>query len=265
MPVEKNVMFAAAIAAVLLFIIIAAAPAFCEDGSPRLVLPKTVIDLGFSFQGEKTKLMGEFIIRNDGTAPLNIKEIRPSCGCTVVEPESKVVHPGSETTVTVSVDTSDKLGKLKKSVFIKTDDPGMPDAKVDVLIEVRMKDHTTMNPGQTLFKGNCAECHAKPAEGKSGEPLFEAACAMCHGHYGLGGLNAPGINDLGWLDKNDSSYIKKAITKGKPGTSMPGFGAPHGGPLDDSQIDSLVELIQWWKEGFVFKTNEERHGRINRH
>jgi hypothetical protein len=30
---------------------------------------------------------------------------------------------------------------------------------------------------QVVFKNDCAECHAKPAIGKTGQPLYEAACA----------------------------------------------------------------------------------------
>lgn len=255
----KNVILAAVIAAILLFF--TTAPAFCNDDGPRLVLPKTVIDLGTSFQGEKAS--GSFTIRNEGTLPLNIKEIKPSCGCTVAEPESKIVMSGGEVKVSIEVDTTGKVGKITKSVLIRTDDPQRHEAKVEVLTEVRIREHINRTQDQTIFKGKCAECHARPGDAKSGEPLFEAVCAMCHGHYGLGGANAHRINDLVWLEKNDSSYIKKVIRAGKPGTSMPGFGISQGGTLDDSQINSLVELMQWWKEGFVFKTNEERHGRAN--
>ncbi|MFM1941356.1 MAG: hypothetical protein RI897_338, partial [Verrucomicrobiota bacterium] len=33
---------------------------------------------------------------------------------------------------------------------------------------------------QAVFRGDCARCHATPAEGKMGRELFQAVCAVCH-------------------------------------------------------------------------------------
>lgn len=250
----------AMIPAAMLFLAMAV-PAECRDAGPRLVLPRTVIDLGVSFQGEKAT--GSFLIRNDGAAPLNIREIKPSCGCTVADLEKNTVIPGGEVKVGIAIDTSGKTGKVKKNVVIRTDDPGNPEATVDILTEVRIKEHMSWKKDRTLFTGDCARCHAAPAQGKTGEPLFEAVCAMCHGHYGLGG-SAPRINGLKFLEAHDDAYVKKIITGGKHGTSMPGFSKEYGGPLDETQVDSIVGLIRWWENGFVFKSNEERHKHVNR-
>lgn len=130
------------------------------------------------------------------------------------------------------------------------------------LVLPAIKEHVSRKQNQTIFNGDCARCHAAPAQGKTGEPLFEAVCAMCHGHYGLGGT-APRINDLKFLETHGDAYIKKIITEGKEGTSMQGFSKERGGPLDEGQLDSLAVLIRWWTEGFVFKANEERHKHMN--
>ncbi len=249
------------ILAALLFLALAV-KASCQDGSasPRLSLPQGAVDLGVSFQGEKAT--GSFLVRNDGSAPLSIIEIKPSCGCTVAEPESKTVMPGKDVKVGIEIDTSGKIGKVKKNVTIRTDDPRKPEAMVEVVTEVRIREHLSWKKDQTLFNGDCARCHAAPAQGKTGEPLFEAVCAMCHGHYGLGGI-AQRINDLKFLEAHDDAYIEKIISSGKQGTSMPGFSKEYGGPLEEGQVNSLTGLIRWWKEGFVFKSNEERHKHLN--
>ena len=41
----------------------------------------------------------------------------------------------------------------------------------------------------------------------------------------------------------DSDYWHNWVTHGKPGSLMPGFTAREGGPLNDKQIDSLVEFL----------------------
>jgi len=41
----------------------------------------------------------------------------------------------------------------------------------------------------------------------------------------------------------DPEYWRRWVTVGKPGTLMPGFAATEGGPLDEPQINSLVEYL----------------------
>ena len=231
-----------------------------DNALPEISLPKTVIDLGRTFQGEKAS--GNFIIRNSGAAPLKLIEIKPSCGCTVAEPATKAVEPGGEVAVSVQVDTAGKVGRVRKGVEITTNDPVTPVTSVEILVDVILPEHVDMKNGR-LFKGDCARCHAVPAGGLEGEPLFEAVCAFCHGHYGLGRSSASAdsalrINSLDYLETHKDDYIRGIIKEGKQQTSMPGFGKAAGGPLSKDQINSLVKLIRWWQEGFVFKKNEER-------
>ncbi len=255
---KKDICGIAAI--VNIFILLSSSIAFCGDTGrrvPVLDLPEKVVDLGKAVQGERAS--GGFVIRNHGSAPLKILDIKPSCGCTVAELPAKEIKPGGEVRVDVKVDTSGKVGKIRKSVRISTNDPVTPVTTVEILVDVILPEHVDMKNGR-LFKGACAGCHADPAKGLTGEGLFEAVCAFCHGHYGLGGV-AKRINSLEYLESHSDGYIKDVIMQGKSRTSMPGFWKEAGGPLSEEQIDSLVKLIRWWEEGFVFKRNEERSRR----
>ncbi len=222
------------------------------DAVPRVHIPQRIVDLGISPPGLKPS--GKFIIGNTGSAHLNIIELKPSCGCTVAEPETKTIAPGDEVVVAVTIDPRGKGGSYLKTVTVETDDPEEPVVEVVITGEVSITEHGETLERSVIFTGKCASCHAEPASGKKGEPLFEAVCAMCHGHYGLGGPAAR-INDLKFLESNDDSYIRATIENGVPGTSMPAFAEDAGGPLDAAQIDSLVELIRWWEQGYVFKDN----------
>ncbi|MBI5235589.1 MAG: DUF1573 domain-containing protein [Deltaproteobacteria bacterium] len=226
------------------------------NGKPRITVPTGAIDLGASYQGEKAS--GKITIGNAGDKTLNIIKLTPSCGCTVAELTIKTIEHGKEIAVPVSIDTTGKIGLIRKTIEIQSDDPERPKLTVELQTVVSIREHSTMTMSKTLFQGDCAGCHALPGKDKTGETLFEAVCAVCHGHYGLGGTIR--MNDLNWLEAHDDAYLKKIIADGKAGTSMPGFSIESGGPLNKEQIDSLVELMRWWREGFIFKQNAQRHG-----
>lgn len=227
-----------------------------EAAAPRLTLPSKSIDLGVSSPGDKPS--GFFMLRNTGSAPLNIIEIKPSCGCTVARLDKKVIKPGGSVKVMVAIDTGGKTGRYAKTIKIKTDDPLTPEAVVEITGTVIIEEHGKGVDASVIFSAGCAACHAKPAEGKLGEPLFEAVCSMCHGHYGLGG-SAPRINALQFVENNTDKYIRQVIEQGVKDTSMPGFTASKGGPLNEEQVNSLINIIRWWEHGYVFKENEKKH------
>ncbi|HHL39002.1 MAG TPA: DUF1573 domain-containing protein [Deltaproteobacteria bacterium] len=228
------------------------------DAVPRVHIPQRTVELGRSQPGVKPT--GSFTIGNTGSARLNIIELKPSCGCTVAEPETKTIAPGEEVEVTVTIDPRGKAGGYRKTVTVRTDDPEEPVVEVVVTGEVAITEHGEAPDRSAIFTGKCAACHAEPASGKEGEPLFEAVCALCHGHYGLGGPAAARINDLDFVENHDDSYIRTVIADGVSGTSMPAFAKEAGGPLDTGQIESLVELIRWWEEGYVFRDNRNYIG-----
>jgi hypothetical protein len=60
---------------------------------------------------------GVFIVKNTGDAPLVIKDISASCGCTVPEWDKKPVKPGDWTEIKVKV-TPDGAGYFRKTVTV---------------------------------------------------------------------------------------------------------------------------------------------------
>lgn len=93
------------------------------EGSPRLAVPERVLDFGTVAQGEE--IGADFTITNEGDAALQVKTVRPTCGCTVVDyPRS--IEPGESGVIKAKVDTTEFAGPISKSMLLMTDDPESP-------------------------------------------------------------------------------------------------------------------------------------------
>ena len=69
--------------------------------------------------------------------------------------------------------------------------------------------------------------------------LFRTNCSGCHGAEGKGGA-ALSIADPVYLAIADDSILRKIVTNGIGGTSMPAFARSAGGTLTENQVDILV-------------------------
>ena len=113
---------AVALAAALPAPLLAQAKA-AEASGPKLVIPEDKKDVGQVAKGEPIKHV--FILKNTGTADLHITDVKPSCGCTVPEFD-KVIKPGAEGKITLTVDTKNFSGPISKTALVITDDPAVP-------------------------------------------------------------------------------------------------------------------------------------------
>lgn len=104
---------------------------------------------------------------------------------------------------------------------------------------------------------------AGPAHG------FQANCAQCHGVNAQGGVRknfiapgskpdakgvdypVPSLNDVfirqivtsKKTPKDAYNFIYETISKGRPGTPMPTWGLGYGGPMNDQQIEDVINFI----------------------
>jgi cytochrome c553 len=196
-----------------------------------------------------------FSLTNVSSENVVISNVTTSCGCTVAKLPKKpwIIDPKESGRIDVEVDVRGKTGTLTKQVNIISPTAarllnvsvtipngyfggGMTPAMGDRL---RNQEATEVNR-QSIFRENCASCHLIPAFGKSGANLYQAACAICHDSP----HRATMVPDLHHLNKEtNADYWREWITNGKEGTLMPAFAATQGGPLDDEQINSLVEYM----------------------
>lgn len=86
--------------------------------------------------------------------------------------------------------------------------------------------------------------------GSEFQSLFASNCSGCHGAAGRGGASQP-LNDPLYLSIAPQDEIRRTITYGRPGTSMPAFAQAQGGPLSSAQIDLIVSGIEhnWRRSG----------------
>jgi Protein of unknown function (DUF1573) len=115
-------------------ILLAAAFALADAGKPKAVAAEPIKDMGVVPKGEK--VTHDFVIRNDGNAPLEITEVRPACGCTVADFDKKIA-PGQSGKVHVVVDTETFSGAIAKGVTAFTNDTDTPQIELTVRAEVQ--------------------------------------------------------------------------------------------------------------------------------
>lgn len=213
-----------------------------------------------------SKVKTGFLIYNIGGKHLRISGVDTSCGCTVADVSKKVIAPGDFTRLEVELDTSIKLGKVRKKIVVHSNDPKRPELALFVVGDVLPKpmeghDQIMLQPKNklVLFEGKCATCHVDAGKGKSGKALFLADCAMCHGVHATGNPAAAGPSLLGgdYEDEAYRSHIRSVIADGSPNSpQMPPFSKKHGGPLNDDEIDSLVGFLK-------FQSMQQKMGLLN--
>src|SRR5258708_3821242 len=97
-----------------------------------------------------------------------------------------------------------------------------------------------------LVTTGCArhvEEYTRPEEITEFKTLFSQNCSGCHGAEGRNGAAQP-LSDPLYQHLVNRDRLRKVITEGIRGTSMPGFSKPAGGFLTDKQIGILVDGMQ---------------------
>ncbi|MFM7468093.1 MAG: DUF1573 domain-containing protein [Vampirovibrionales bacterium] len=203
-----------------------------------------------------SKATAHFLLQNVGGKPLGIRKVEPSCGCTAAVPEKTSLAPGEVTPLRITLDTTNKLGDVKKTIDIWATKAKNPLTTITLLAHVEApamaKTHHGMVKSKdrlALFKGECATCHVQKGVGKVGEALFVADCAMCHGIGAKGTFAAPGLRASDrretWDSATYAKHLKEVTTHGSQyNPAMPPFGKQHGGPLTEDDIASLVQYLK---------------------
>jgi hypothetical protein len=91
------------------------------ENAPVFKVASTTVDIGTMAQGTSKDV--EFKYKNEGKRDLNIRLVKPSCGCTAVQQGSMVIKPGQESSIKASFNSSGYSGKVTKAIYVYTDDP----------------------------------------------------------------------------------------------------------------------------------------------
>jgi mono/diheme cytochrome c family protein len=104
------------------------------------------------------------------------------------------------------------------------------------------------------------------AQAKPGAHGFQAGCARCHGTYAGGGVvpqfkasatadpvdvRAPSLAEVfkrqiveqKKTPREAYRFVYETIAQGRPGTPMPTWGLGYGGPMNDQQIEDVINFL----------------------
>ena len=101
---------------------------------PRLAISESEWDYGQVKPNEKYTHI--FTIRNEGDEELIIERVRASCGCIKTSLSSKNIQPGKSAEFKTIFDTTGYDGKVKKEVYITSNDPREPNRAISLFLEV---------------------------------------------------------------------------------------------------------------------------------
>lgn len=94
-----------------------------------------------------------------------------------------------------------------------------------------------------------AEYGTKAEEHQQARGIYAGHCAMCHGDTGEGYKSdyANALSNQDFLTTVSDQFLWSAIARGRPRTAMAAHLERYGGPLDEMEIDLLVNLIRSWQ------------------
>ncbi|MBN2431896.1 MAG: DUF1573 domain-containing protein [Acidobacteria bacterium] len=108
--------------------------AFAAGEPPRIEFDQTFIDLG-SFTIGATREFS-FHFRNQGGSPLEITDIKATCGCTVTRLSDTRILPGGGADLHVTYTAPNQREIAFKYLFVHSNDPDNPKVKLTVRAEV---------------------------------------------------------------------------------------------------------------------------------
>jgi len=112
---------------------------YCQD-VPEISIPEAIWDIGTLKLNEEAT--HSFKITNTGSQPLEITQLRSSCGCLQVEITSNIIQPNESAEIKAIFKEDQRLGDVIKTIYIDSNDPGTPRTTIKVKANL-VKDEST--------------------------------------------------------------------------------------------------------------------------
>lgn len=103
-------------------------------GVPRIEFNE--LEYNFGIVSQDTELKHLFTFRNTGNSALQIRNIKPSCGCTGVLLKEKKIPAGGTGDLEVTFNTGTYEGLTKKTVYVYTNDKKNTEIKLTVAADI---------------------------------------------------------------------------------------------------------------------------------
>jgi hypothetical protein len=227
-------------------------PGATAAGTPKAEVAEPTYNFGTALSGPP--LNHVFMIKNVGNAPLEIKNVTSSCGCTAAKPSKTILAPGEVSTVAAAVDTRFEQGHSLSVVTLSTNDPA--NASLQLKLEGVIKPQVVAQPMDVDF-GSVHRGSAAVRDVVISDTIGTAGFAMKS-------------------VKNDSPYIKvteASRTDGKPGALLHVTLSPSmpPGPISDtlrietSRAPLRVAILGVVTGDLVVKPNQVSFGILPHH
>jgi mono/diheme cytochrome c family protein len=147
--------------------------------------------------------------------------------------------------------------KTPMPAFVRDKGGPLTAAQVKALAEGIKKQWGSTRPEAKSLPPYLAPAGAQRANKDQGARVFARACAGCHGNQGRGGRLMPGIgaiNNQAFLALISDQALRRYAITGRPDLGMPAFDGDSGRPpefrpLSSPEIDDLVALLAYWRQG----------------
>jgi len=125
--------------------------------APRIQLSSQEWNFGVAWQGQPLEEVIE--VKNVGNAPLEILDVKSSCGCTVPTRPKSPLAPGASDVMKIKYDAAKRVGKANQTVTLVTNDPTQSNVVIKLLGEV--KPAYEMDPKEGLLFGQLYQSSAE--------------------------------------------------------------------------------------------------------
>ncbi len=113
----------------------------CVSYQPSIILEEDQLNLGDVINGEI--LTFELTVSNQGNSPLEVESVSTSCGCTTATLEPMTIQPGEKGILHIEFDSGahgpELTGELVRQIFIVSNDPNIPEAKIEFVANILPK------------------------------------------------------------------------------------------------------------------------------
>ena len=107
-----------------------------REQAPKLKFEETTYDFGSLKRNSVANT--EFIFTNTGKQNLNIRALKPNCGCTISKMEKYDYAPGESGSISVQFNSTGRRGNQQKSIIVFSNDPSAPTQRL--IIKAKVED-----------------------------------------------------------------------------------------------------------------------------
>ena len=122
-----------ALPAALLLACSGASGQVATTNSPSLLCEELKYDFGLL--ASTGHMEHSFILKNGGSAPLDISQVKTACGCTAAKLGTNSLAPGTQTALAVSMNLQGRSGHQRKSIYVHSNDPVMQICQLNIVGE----------------------------------------------------------------------------------------------------------------------------------